>query len=196
MMFSIAILLGSIPFLCGLLWRKQYGPIIIPAKLKIFCSIVVLASTVGLWHETGRFIAALEIQHWPSTSGQIITSQIAGNRGRYPRVTFRYIIRGQSYEATTDYQTPSFGSKKNKYEAARSVVEEFSAGTPVTVFYDPNNPANARLNHILPWDIFGKLGFSGCLYIGCLFFLAASFSHSSSLKIRGKFRQALTSVWS
>ena len=83
---------------------------------------------------------------WPATDGSIEESKLTWQGIRSPRarpaVTYRYQVDGESYLGTRIefsfariYFTPE----------AQAVLDRYPPGSPVTVYYDPANPAESTL---------------------------------------------------
>jgi hypothetical protein len=83
---------------------------------------------------------------WAATGGSIEKSELTWQGVRSPRarpvVTYRYQVDGESYVGTRVefsftriYFTPE----------AQTVLKRYPPGAPVTVYYDPANPAESTL---------------------------------------------------
>jgi hypothetical protein len=92
-------------------------------------------------------------QSWPATSGQITDARVEhhtstdseGDRSDHytPKVSYTYQVLGQAYEGNKigfGFQQ-SFGSQGK----AQAALTRFPVGGQATVYYDPNNPAEAVL---------------------------------------------------
>jgi hypothetical protein len=92
-------------------------------------------------------------QSWPATSGQITEAHVShhtstdsdGDISEHytPKVKYTYQAIGQEYEGTNigfGFQQ-SFGNPGK----AQATLARFPVGGQVTVYYDPNNPAEAVL---------------------------------------------------
>lgn len=92
-------------------------------------------------------------QSWPSTSGQITEAHVShhtstdtdGDMSDHytPKVKYTYQAIGQEYEG--DKLGFGFQQSYNSQTKAQAALERFPVGGQVTVFYSPNNPAEAVL---------------------------------------------------
>jgi len=98
---------------------------------------------------------------WPSTSGQVLMSQIEMRRssGRntgmspFPVVVYEYTVMGQRYQSNRI----AFGGDIGGSMIAQPTIAKYPAGSMVTVYYNPQNPGEAvleqrsRSSKILVW---------------------------------------------
>lgn len=88
-----------------------------------------------------------------TTLAKILSSQVGvGHKGGsaikemyFPDVQYEYVVDGITY------QSNRFWSEKmqiNKADKIQALVAQYPVGTQVTVYYDPNNPADAFLQKI------------------------------------------------
>jgi hypothetical protein len=106
----------------------------------------------------------LGILSWEQTQGTVVESRIVGlelRNGRLGpalkvRVQYRYKVDGKEFESTrlTTGEPPKF------YEVEDAVAfrDQYPPGTPVTVLYLPDNPADATLSVERgsgPWILLG-----------------------------------------
>jgi len=92
-------------------------------------------------------------QSWPSTRGQVTMARVQhnvstdseGDRHDYysPLVEYTYEVGGQAYTGRTIRFgfNPSFGNEAK----AQAALASYPVGAQVTVYYNPNNPAEAVL---------------------------------------------------
>lgn len=99
-----------------------------------------------LREQARAWTGARKSKTWAATDGSIETSELTWQGIRSPRarpvVTYRYQVDGESYLGTRIdfsfariYFTP----------AAQAVLDRYPPGAPVTVYYDPANPAESAL---------------------------------------------------
>lgn len=82
--------------------------------------------------------------NWANVSGAIVSSEIAAGRhnARYVTVEYVYKVGGSNYRN----DRISFGDGvPSKFGSADDFVKQHPPGTPVTVYYDPRNPARSSL---------------------------------------------------
>jgi hypothetical protein len=92
-------------------------------------------------------------QSWPSTSGQITEASVSHhtstdsdgdtNDHYTPKVKYTYLAIGQEYKG--DKLGFGFQQSFGSLPKAQAALARFPVGAQVTVYYDPNNPAEAVL---------------------------------------------------
>ena len=128
-------------------WRHgPSGPRLLAPLLGLVGLVLVGAGAEELWR-------TLPTLTWPTTPGQVTAAHITEDRvgtyvGKYansavtaPRLhmRYRYRIGPLSYEGQVlDLLSPARRS-------AAADLRRYPVGTPVTVYYDPSNPARAVL---------------------------------------------------
>ncbi len=117
---------------------------------------------------------------WPTVTGRIMTSHVHSYTGydrrthssrKYydPQVVYEYTINGTRYES---HQIAiGIGYSDHRREAVERKVAPYKAGADVEVFYNPNDPTDAVLEHGIAGGIL--LLFIGVfiLFILALFFI-------------------------
>jgi hypothetical protein len=89
-------------------------------------------------------------QNWSSTNGTILMSSVQSSRSStggystYPVVVYQYQVNGKSYQSQTIRVGDKF-LKVNISSKAQETVNKYPIGAKVTVYYDPNNPAECAL---------------------------------------------------
>ncbi len=115
-------------------------------------------------------------RHWPSVSGEVLQTQVAGHRAFHPEIVYSYSVGGTQFIDTTAMDSPAFGGRNSKYDVAREIVAEYPKGKAVIVYYDPANPSQSTLHPFAPWNLFGRVSFGSILYGGGIFLVAAYFA--------------------
>jgi hypothetical protein len=88
---------------------------------------------------------------WPTVTGQVLASTITyrsgsrGSRSPYPFVMYTYQVAGQQYQSQRIY----FGSEVGG-SAMTGVIKKYPIGAQIPVYYNPQNPADAVLEHSSP----------------------------------------------
>ncbi len=98
-------------------------------------------------------------ESWPTTDGQILSSNVREDRDEdgtsyFGDVTFGYFVDDISY--TSD--TVSFGQYGGERDHAEEIVARYPAGSGVTVYYDPADPETAVLEPGVTWSSYMLLG--------------------------------------
>lgn len=91
--------------------------------------------------ESAEIHASFEMRKWPTAEARIISSQIAGVRAFHPDIKYEYQVQGVTYVDSTDMKMPEFENKRSRHTTAEKIVGQYSAGTVMTIHYDPENPA-------------------------------------------------------
>lgn len=87
-----------------------------------------------------------EAQAWPSTEGTVLISEVrdeGGENGWRAHVRYRYEVAGQVYENSRIAVAVEYG--REGLQAHQELAARFPAGANVTVYYNPQNPADAAL---------------------------------------------------
>lgn len=101
-------------------------------------------------HRRSKQAAAMRqaSQSWPSTSGRVIKSRVEVRGGDHTsvdsRVIYEYNISGQVYQGQQIRAGDSFFSVHTSQDAYRT-IDQYPEGASVTVYYNPDNPAEAAL---------------------------------------------------
>ena len=95
--------------------------------------------------------AKMAAENWPTVAGGVLSSEVIIHRSHssrgyttvnyMPKVSYEYQVNGQKYLGDgIGFGTATFGKKK-----ADEIAAKYPQGAPVTVHYDPANPAKAVL---------------------------------------------------
>ena len=85
-------------------------------------------------------------QDWPSTGGLVLVSEVrdeGGETGWRANVVYRYEVGGRVYQNSRIAVAVEYGV--HSFQAQERLAARFPAGSQVTVYYDPQNPADAAL---------------------------------------------------
>jgi hypothetical protein len=149
----------------------------LPISLVVFSFMLVVTGTWMIYTNEEVIEAGLAERSWPSTDGVIIKSEVAGKRAYHPEITFRYSVAGKAYLRTTDLGTPGFGNRNSRLDTAERISENFSAGSHVTVHYDPGEPGHAFIRIGPSWQVFIKLSLGIIIMVTGLIGFAGNFLH-------------------
>ncbi|KXK12812.1 MAG: hypothetical protein UZ14_CFX002002050 [Chloroflexi bacterium OLB14] len=89
-------------------------------------------------------------QNWSTTTGKILMSSVQSQRSStggysiYPVIVYQYEVNGKTYQNQTVRVGDKF-LKINVVGQAQKTVDKYPIGKEVTVYYDPNNPAECAL---------------------------------------------------
>ena len=126
-------------------------PILILVAVGLFYMGIALNSIVTLLKAVQKAGAS---QGWPTASGSIISSvieshrQATSNKGTYrtiyePKISYRYQANGQPYQSSRVNFDVTGGY--NSREEAEDIAQKYTPGGAVTIFYNPEQPAEAVL---------------------------------------------------
>ena len=138
LLFVLLISTSAIALLITTLIGKRWSSWVIPAWL---ISIMIFLSILGIIfiiQQSGEISNGFSRQSWPSTTAVIVETNIIGERAYSPQISCQYEIEGQIYLLKTDLKTPGFGRKKSRQQTSRIIISNYSVGSSVTVFYNPN----------------------------------------------------------
>ena len=142
----------------------------------VFTVLISLSGIIVLVFSARTIDTNLEIRSWPTVTGTIRSSDIAGIRAFYPKITYEYIVSNTTYKRITDLQMPPFGGgRTSKMDAAEKLAGMFPIDMEVKVFYEPANPGNSRLKTGVPVEIYLRLSFGFFLLSGGLSLALCSF---------------------
>ena len=94
---------------------------------------------------------AAQAQSWATTTGRVILSTLEARRGSkggtvyYPVVQYQYRVHAMDYESRKIMPGMEWGGS-----GAQAVVAKYPTGSTVTVYYNPENPAEALLERDVP----------------------------------------------
>ncbi|NJN80338.1 MAG: DUF3592 domain-containing protein [Anaerolineales bacterium] len=90
-------------------------------------------------------------QNWLSTTGTILMSSVQSRRSSssggysdYPVIVYQYQVNGQSYQSQRLKAGEQFFNVNVSWQA-QETINKYPIGKEVTVYYDPNNPAESAL---------------------------------------------------
>ncbi|MDX2493757.1 MAG: DUF3592 domain-containing protein [Desulfuromusa sp.] len=109
-----------------------------PMFLVLLAGIIILG--YGLWNVYRGY----ESKTWPTTTGTIITSRIAGSTriiGRKAFIKYDYLVDNKSYTS----QLVSYTWKCVDYAGSMEILREFPQDKQVVVYYNPSDPNDAVL---------------------------------------------------
>ena len=105
--------------------------------------VVVLISVIVLKAVRRKIQAA---QDWPATRGLVLTSEVRDggpDSGWYAKIIYRYEVGGRVYENSRIAVAVEYGD--HSFQANERLAARFPVGAQVSVYYDPQNPADSAL---------------------------------------------------
>ena len=116
----------------------------------LLCTVLPIAAV--LWFIKKRKTEAdtlrLASSRWPSTKGRVLKARVEVSGGDHthvrPYVLYEYMVGGQRFEGLQIRAGDKFMSTYNSRQAY-DTVDLYPVGSEVTVFYDPQNPAECAL---------------------------------------------------
>ncbi len=142
--------------------------------------ILAIVAVIFIYIGINDILNASASAGWPHTSGKVISSRVTASqrevkRDNYtetvtdytPVVTYQYTVNDRTYRSQTI--SFSFGDT-GSWTAAYSIQAKYPDGTPVQVYYSPDNPALGVLEPGVSTNSFAPL------FMGALFAIGAGVS--------------------
>jgi hypothetical protein len=117
----------------------------------LFCGAVLLYPAVH------NITQGLQRNHWPVTTGTVLESHVAGTRASRPEIIYQYQIDNKVYTDSTDLQTPGFGNRRYRRMTAERIINQYPAGSAVSVHYDPADPSCSLIRPGPYWSDYQQL---------------------------------------
>ncbi|MFX1517885.1 MAG: DUF3592 domain-containing protein [Promethearchaeota archaeon] len=87
---------------------------------------------------------AITSNKWPMVKGTIVSSRMTTiDDGYYPEISFSYNVSGVNYISTTFNPNELVGRSVLGKKSAEKKIESFPVGTPINVYYKPDDPKKA-----------------------------------------------------
>lgn len=147
-----------------------YSPRLIGYRLKlttisaVVSSICLVLGIILLLKQDQVISAAFEKRSWPTIQGKIIQTQVLGERAFRPEISYQYQVNDIKYVGSTDLHISGFGNKRSRRDNSEKIIQEYSVGSNVLVYYDSKNPQISYLRTGPFWSDFMKLGFGAILF--------------------------------
>jgi len=136
-------------------------------------SLVFLVGLVlALWLGPRLVLEGWATSSWPTVDGEILSAEVerATTRGSghhyVAELRYRYAYEGQTFSGTRVHTagSPSF----NQGDEAAAFLANYPVGSTVQVFVNAEDPAQAVLQHGIPWRGWGVL-ISGIVLVAITF---------------------------
>lgn len=134
-------------------------------QLAALAALLLIGGIVLLIIELDRLDYYQSLSDWPTTEGTIRVSEVIGERAFRPHLIYDYEINQTVYTDSSFLDMPSFGGRRSRKDAAEKKAEAYPVGSPVTIHYNPQNPAESKIKINAPWSVYGQLGLAGFLII-------------------------------
>lgn len=123
-----------------------------PLLLLLMVMVVMLVGIPRLVRARKWPASRSQAARWPHTLGTVQSSTVqvsfsAKSRLECPRVLYAYQVEGQAFQGHRVRASDKYGRTMPREAGctASATVARYPAGTSVTVYYDPLNPANSAL---------------------------------------------------
>ncbi len=125
-----------------------------PMGAAVFGGVLVLVGVLLVFVWGGRSLdEGSESESWPTVEGKVTATRIdrRGGRNRIedkrrytPRVSYEYVVDGKTHRSDRIDFLPDGHSTRDR-SAAEAVLQRYSKGSTVEVFYDPADPSTSCL---------------------------------------------------
>jgi len=114
---------------------------------------------------------AITSKKWPMVEGEIVSSKVAeDNEGYYPEISFSYNVSGVDYISTKINPNELVARSILGKKTAEIKIKTLPIGTPVKVYYKPDDPKKAVIEQGVTKESFFFLVAAGMFFIGSLIF--------------------------
>ena len=168
---SIIISIFIIVFALNLFLKKTGKSYVLPNSIFILSIFSFLVGIVFLFWQENEINDELDKRNWPIIEGEIIESNIVGERALRTEVKYKYFVNDSIYYGTSDFNIPGFGSKNYRRKNARIIKNDNPIGSKISVYYDPNIPEISILRYGPYWSNYMIIGFGGILLILGMFII-------------------------
>jgi hypothetical protein len=123
-------------------------------------AVLLSAGMVGVANGLYWLVKSLRSRKWPTVPGKIVTSEVATETeiacGEFgdpqviardsPKIRYSYAVGGREFKSA---RIRWISHKWGITDPARKAVAKYPVDQPVSVYYDPNRPANAVLEPVV-----------------------------------------------
>ena len=117
---------------------------------------------------TERISSIYAKRDWPIYKAKVTKAELTLGKAYRPIIQYEYEISDQAYTGSTDMRSPGFGGKKTRYDAGKSLIERFPAGTILSIHANPADPTESIYNPVPKFSMFMLAGVGAMLYLGGL----------------------------
>jgi hypothetical protein len=156
----------------------------IKAKLRWLVILMALISVILTVAGIISLQKEIASGRWPSTEGQIIASEVKGERAFHPEITYLYTVDGHDFSGTSALNTPGFGGKRNRLELAEYLIAQYPIGSPITVHYKPDDPKTSELHTGMTYRTLLETALGLILMIGTIIVALRLFQRNRVTRIK------------
>lgn len=102
---------------------------------------------------------------WPTVTGQIIRSNVIGERAFRPNIVYQYELDGTVHTDSSSLDPASFGGRNARFNAAKTISSEYNVGDTITVWINPDDHTETRLVDHVFWAEYVKIFFGFALFL-------------------------------
>lgn len=113
---------------------------------RIIFSLIIFVGGYLILHLTIRGLWLAKVSAgWPTVEGQITSSFVQENRGRWatysPKISYRYSVNNLTLEGNViGYGQPGLGAYTESRDKAEAKIAQYPLNQTVIVYYDPQAP--------------------------------------------------------
>ena len=114
----------------------------------LLAEILIFFGVIGTVASVRNLIKGIKAKNWPTASGTVVDSQITvkyndeGNPLYGAEVKYRFNVEGMEFNSNRRTFADHNSSDKGRAEIITSI---YAPGTPVQVYYSPDNPEDSVL---------------------------------------------------
>ena len=108
-------------------------------------------------------------QHWATTTGTVLHTELADHQNDEGHVTFTATINYEYEVAGLPYQSTKYNAEGtphlNSLRQAQRIADSYATGSTIKVFYDPENPKETLLETGVPHSSWTTIAM-GVIFLG------------------------------
>lgn len=169
---------GAVSFLIYLYYKLKKQPLRVPKPIFLIGILFIILFGFMLTPIFSFQLAdAFATSKWPSVQGTIVSSKVVGGRAFRPDIQYDYTVENQTFTGSSYLNSPGFGGRMNRLDAAEKLVHLYPAGKSIKVFYNPDNHGDSTLSPHPTYSHYLKFGTSAfLLWIGMLILFTYGFT--------------------
>ncbi len=163
-MLFVILMAGVLAFSIRFYYKKKEKELRAPKVVLLLGIVLVVVFgfvlTPILYFQLNEAVA---VSKWPSVDGAITSSKVIGGRAYRPDIRYDYYVDGSRFTGSSYLNSPGFGGRMNRLDAAEKLVHLNPVGKSITVYYNPDNNAESTLTPHPTFSNYLKLGTSAFL---------------------------------